>query len=131
MSTRLESYWQENCLDYDSRLVIYDRRGFIRSVIGLWVFTKRCLRLLLQLVAFTKYRSSLLWARDAESLEAFTLISTPFSVTSVTRFAEISPLWQTFTSLWKMFDGVFLIWQNSKPTLANMLHYWANFHCYK
>ena len=28
-------------------------------------------------------------------------------------------------------EGLFLIWQNIKPTLANLLHYWAYFHCYK
>ena len=30
-----------------------------------------------------------------------------------TRFVEISPLWQKFI-------GLFLIWQNSEPTLANL-----------
>ena len=49
----------------------------------------------------------------------------------VTRFGKISPFWQKFTSLWQIFDGVFLIWSNSKPSLTNLLHYWANFHCYK
>ena len=37
---------------------------------------------------------------------------------SVTRFGEISPLWQTFTSIWQNFDSFFLIWQNAEPTLA-------------
>ena len=32
---------------------------------------------------------------------------------SATRFGEILPLWQ-------IFDGLFLIWQNSEPTLANL-----------
>ena len=27
--------------------------------------------------------------------------------------------------------GLFLIWQNAEPTLANLWHYWANFHCCK
>ena len=36
-------------------------------------------------------------------------------VSSVTRFDEISPLWQHF-------EGLFLIWQNIKPTLENWLH---------
>ena len=30
---------------------------------------------------------------------------------SVTRFGEISPLWQNFKSLPKMIDGLFSIWQ--------------------
>ena len=44
---------------------------------------------------------------------------------SVTRFGEIWPLRQNF-------EGFFLtIWQNIKPTLTNLLHYWANFPCYQ
>ena len=39
---------------------------------------------------------------------------------SVTRFGEISPTWQKFTSLWQIFDGLFLIWQNAEPALANL-----------
>ena len=50
---------------------------------------------------------------------------------SVTRFGESLPLCQKFTSLWQIFDGLFIIWQNAEPTLANLWHYWANFHCYK
>ena len=30
--TSLESYWLENCLEYNSRLVFYNRRAFIRLV---------------------------------------------------------------------------------------------------
>ena len=56
---------------------------------------------------------------------------TPVAACSVTRFGKISPLWQNFTSLWTNFDGSFLIWQNIKPILANLLHCWANFHCCK
>ena len=57
----------------------------------------------------------------------------PLSIeASVTRFGENSPLCQNFTSLWQLFGGLFLIWQNSKPTLAKLLHcFWANFHCWK
>ena len=46
-------------------------------------------------------------------------------VTSVTRFGDISPLWQNFTYLWQNVDSLFLIWQNDEPTLANLVHYWA------
>ena len=38
----------------------------------------------------------------------------------VTRFGEISPLWQKFTSHWKKFDGLVHIWHNTEPTLANL-----------
>ena len=38
---------------------------------------------------------------------------------SVTRFGEISPLCQTFKSLWVIFlDVLFSIWQTFVPTLA-------------
>ena len=47
---------------------------------------------------------------------------------SVTKF---SPLSQYFASLWQNFEGLFLIWQNIKPTLPHLFHHWANFHCYK
>ena len=50
---------------------------------------------------------------------------------SVTRFGEISPLWQKFTSLWQFLDSLFLIWQNAEPTLVNFGHYWSYFHCCK
>ena len=50
---------------------------------------------------------------------------------SVTRFGEMLPLWQKFTSLWQIFDCLFLIWQNAEPTFANLWHYWAIFHCCK
>ena len=40
--------------------------------------------------------------------------------TSVTRFGENSPLWQKFTSIWQIFAGLFLIWQNAENTLANL-----------
>ena len=50
---------------------------------------------------------------------------------NVTRFGKISPLWQKFTRSRASFNGLFLIWQNAEPTLANLGHYWANFHCCK
>ena len=48
--------------------------------------------------------------------------SVRFGQGSVTRFGKISPLWLNFTSLWKHFDGFFLILQNIKPILVNLLH---------
>ena len=50
---------------------------------------------------------------------------------SVTRFFEILPLWQNFTSLWQIVDSLFLICQNVEPTLTNLVHYWADFYCFK
>ena len=49
-------------------------------------------------------------------------------VSSVTRFGVISPLWENFTSLWQNFHSSFHIRQNTELTLANLWHYWANFH---
>ena len=49
-------------------------------------------------------------------------------LSSVTRFGKILPLWQRFTSIWQFFDSLFLIWQNAEPTLANLVHFWANLH---
>ena len=31
-----------------------------------------------------------------------------------------------FCHFWQICDGLFLIWQNAEPTLANLWHYWAN-----
>ena len=39
---------------------------------------------------------------------------------SVARFGEILPLWLKFAGLDQNFDGLFLIWQNAKATLANL-----------
>ena len=39
---------------------------------------------------------------------------------SVTRFGEISPLWQKFTNLWQIFDGLFFTWQIADPTFSNL-----------
>ena len=33
--------------------------------------------------------------------------------------------------IWRNFDRLFHFWQNNKPTLANLLHLWANLHCCK
>ena len=34
-------------------------------------------------------------------------------------------------SIWQNFKGLFLIKQNAEHTLANLWHYWDNFHCRK
>ena len=47
------------------------------------------------------------------------------SLCSVTRFGEILPLWQKFTSLWQIFDRSFLIWQNTELTFQ-ICDYWAS-----
>ena len=48
-------------------------------------------------------------------------------LTSVTKFGEISQLFQKPRSFYKG-GGLFSVWQNFEPTLANLLCYWANFH---
>ena len=44
-----------------------------------------------------------------------------YQVISVTRFGEIS-------SLWQFYDGLFRIWQKLLSTLANFIYDWAIFH---
>ena len=44
---------------------------------------------------------------------------------------QCDQIWRNFataTKLWANFDSLFLIWQNVEHTLANLVHYWANFH---
>ena len=50
------------------------------------------------------------------------------TTTNVTRFGEISPLWQNLQSLWQFFEALFTIWQNFEPTLAYFVYFWSNFH---
>ena len=47
---------------------------------------------------------------------------------SVTRFGEISPIWQNELRLWQNFDGLISNWQIFESTLAKFLCNWANFH---
>ena len=47
---------------------------------------------------------------------------------SVTRFGEISPLWQNILRLRQNLSGLFSIWQNFEPILAKVLFYWSNYH---
>ena len=49
----------------------------------------------------------------------------------MTRFGEISPLWQNLKSLWQFFEGKFSIWQHLWPILANFVCSWANFNWWK
>ena len=58
--------------------------------------------------------------------------------TSVTRFGDISPLWQNILLLsqnilllWLNLEGLFSIWQNFELSWAKVLCYWANFYCCK
>ena len=48
-------------------------------------------------------------------------------IISVTRFVEILPLWQKLTFIDQFFESLFLFWQNTESTLANLWHYWAIF----
>ena len=54
-----------------------------------------------------------------------------FIVASVTRFGEISPLWQSFKRLWQFVKGLFRIWEKFAPTLTNFLLFCAKFQCCK
>ena len=39
--------------------------------------------------------------------------------TSETRLGEFTPLWHYFKNIWAFLEGLFSIWQNLSPTLAN------------
>ena len=53
------------------------------------------------------------------------------SAFSVTRLGEILPTWIFFKSLGPFIKGLYSIWQNVQPTLANLLYFWANLQCCK
>ena len=82
-----------------------------------------------------KYWCFVIWPTTAEQSRMKEIFgqydNLPYNMINVTRFGEISLLWQKFTGLLQFFEGFFLIWQNDEPTLANLWHYWANFHCCK
>ena len=54
--------------------------------------------------------------------------SSSISRISVTRFGEISPFWQNLQSLGQFFEGLFTIWENLGPTLANFVCHFGSFH---
>ena len=46
---------------------------------------------------------------------------------NVTRFGEISPLWQNFSSHWQFFKGLFNIWQKVYLIFGKILQVIGNF----
>ena len=50
------------------------------------------------------------------------------ATSSVTRYGNISPIWQSFKSIWCIFLGMSSILQNFDHTLVKKLCYWPNFH---
>ena len=46
---------------------------------------------------------------------------------SVTRLSKISQLWQHFKVVGHVFEGLFIIWQNYKPTVVK---YYVNGHIF-
>ena len=44
----------------------------------------------------------------------------------VTRFGEISPLWQNSESLWQFFEWLLNSLPNCEPIFANVLCYWEH-----
>ena len=52
------------------------------------------------------------------------------------RHEERGTVWQDLATVYKSLANFrrfisHLIWQNAEPTLANSLHYWANFQCFE
>ena len=47
---------------------------------------------------------------------------------------QCDQIWRNFGSVakssksWSIIGGLFTIWQNFEPTLANFVYFWANFH---
>ena len=46
---------------------------------------------------------------------------------------QCDQIWRNIATLakssnWQIYDGLFTIWQKFEPTLANFVHFWANFH---
>ena len=62
--------------------------------------------------------------------------STLRSTFSLNYPSQRDQIWRNFatfakkSSLCQISDSLFLIWQNVEPTLANLVRYCANFHCY-
>ena len=48
---------------------------------------------------------------DAFLLNLPTYVAGFYLPTSVTKFDEISPLWQKLKCLWQFYEGLFIIWQ--------------------
>ena len=46
---------------------------------------------------------------------------------SVTRFGEISTLWQ-YLNFFTIFESLFSVWHSYEPTWANFQWHWANYH---
>ena len=49
----------------------------------------------------------------------------------MTKFGEISPLWQNIKNIWQLYEGLISIWQTFEPTLENSMCFWANLRCCK
>ena len=50
------------------------------------------------------------------------------ALTSVTRFGEMSPLWQNLQRFWQFCMSLFSLWHNFKHTMTNFRCRWANCH---
>ena len=50
---------------------------------------------------------------------------------SVTRFSEISPLWQNIKKTLAILEGSFSVWKNIQPTLVKCCCKFGNFQCCK
>ena len=73
-----------------------------------------------------RWSKEIFWNGDSSpTLNSFLLTG------SVTRFAEISPLWCCVIKLWPFWTGSFTIWHNVEANLANFIWFWANVQCCK
>ena len=82
---------------------------------------------------FCTKNESDVWNRERASQRSLVCLLCPqrndiIVVASVTRFGEISPLWQTLKCLWQFYEGSFSTWQKLLPTSTNFVYNWAMFH---
>ena len=50
---------------------------------------------------------------------------------SVTRFGEISPIWQNFKTIWQLVEGSISVWQTFEAIWENSMCFRANLRCFK
>ena len=77
---------------------------------------------------FDAYNGFASFLNDLAILSTWLCWKNSLKESSVTRFGEISPLWQNILRLRQNLSGLFSIWQNFEPILAKVLFYWANYH---
>ena len=69
--------------------------------------------------------------KKLEKLEICRTVMLPPMVRSMTRFGEISPIWQYSTSLWEISKSLNWYLAELHVIFGKLICFWANVHCYK